>query len=94
MTAVAVVFVSLALLFILFKKLEDRIRHLIGWQKHSQDRLSSLEVKDYAQDYRLDNHRDHIQALSDDIGALSRDIGWDDDKLKTQVIKTDPDDNV
>lgn len=92
MTAVAVVFVSLALMFILLKSFECRIRRLIGREKHTQDRISSLEVKDYAQDYRLDNHRDHIQALRDDIGGLARDVGWDDDKLKTQVIKSDPDD--
>jgi len=90
MTAVAVVFVSLALLFILFKKLEDRIRKLVGWHSHAEDRISSLEVKDYAQDYRLDNHRNHINTLRNDIDTLGRDVGWDDDKLTT--IKPDPDD--
>ncbi len=93
MIVVAVVFVSLALMFILFKKLEDKIRSLIGWQRHSEKRIGGLEIKDYAQDLRLDSQQKRINHLRSEVDELGRDVGWTDDNRSTQVLKTPKDDD-
>jgi len=95
MIAVAIVFVCLALLFVVIKKLDDRSRGQVGWNKHADDRISSLEVKDYAQDIRLDNHQKSLKTLKDDVKDLGADVGWDDEMRKTQVLRdsTPPDDD-
>lgn len=94
MIFVAVTFVCLALLFLLFKTFEDRFRTMIKWQRHTHERLSGLEIKDYAQDLRLDAQQDHIKGqherinhLRSEVDELGRDVGWTDDNRGTQVLK-------
>jgi hypothetical protein len=77
----AIIVLSVLLVFVLiFKTLEDKIHWLGKRQRHSESRIGGLEVKDYAQDLRLDEQQKAIK-------ELSKDVGWEDDRRKTDVIK-------
>lgn len=95
MIVVAVILVTLAVCLALINKLKGSFGAMVKWLRHTEDRVSSLEVKDYAQDVRLDNHQKSLSKLKTDVKELGADVGWDDDLRKTQVIRdnTPPDDD-
>lgn len=82
--------VSVCILLIMsfFRHLEARVDKADVTQKHDSDRISSLEVKDYAQDARLDYHRKHLIQVKKDVKQLGKDVGWDDSGHSTQVMDT------
>lgn len=93
MIVVAVVLCCLGLFILLCKHLEDVVHRVVKWQRKSHERISTLEVNDFAQDARLDNQQKHIKRLREDVKEMGKDIGWTDDDRKTQVMKTkDPTD--
>jgi hypothetical protein len=96
MIVVAIIFATLALLFVVFGRLDKKFNRMIRREGHGDDRLSGLEIKDYSQDARLDNHQQHIKRLHSNVKELGADIGWDDSKRKTptmtQVVKKPPND--
>lgn len=86
MTFAAVVAACLGAFLILCWQLWGSIEKLIRHLRGHDTRISSLEVKDYAQDARLDEHRKHIIKTKRDIKELAKDLGWEDDRRATQVI--------
>jgi hypothetical protein len=80
-----IVLAVLGVFVIIFKLLEDKTERIIKRQRRSETRIEGLEVKDYAQDLRLDHQQRAIK-------ELGKDVGWDDDRRKTGVIKKDFDD--
>lgn len=80
-----IVLAVLSVFVIVFKLLEDKMVRLNKRQRHSETRIGGLEVKDYAQDLRLDHQQKAIK-------ELAKDVGWNDDKRKTEVMKKGPDD--
>lgn len=88
----ALIFVALAGLLILYKLLEGSVRRLLGWQKKAEERISSLEVDTFKQTARLDRHTSFMKRIRRDVNVLGHDVGWQDDLHKTQTIeKTPPD---
>lgn len=77
--------------FILFcRRLESRIADL---QDDLEGRVIGLEVKEYTQDERLDandktleSHAKFMVRTQRNVDELGRDVGWDDNKRKTQVM--------
>lgn len=65
---------------------EDMTRMFRSIRKH-HDRISKLEVNDYAKDARLDAHRKHLIKIKQDIRELGKDVGWDDSGRSTQVME-------
>jgi hypothetical protein len=93
MTFAIIVLGVLSVFVILFKALEDKLVRVSKRQRDSETRIGGLEVKDYAQDVRLDHQQQAIKRLNKEVGELGKDVGWDDDRRKTNVIKPeDPDD--
>jgi len=99
MTFAVIVLAVLSVFVILFRHLENKlgtfsqaVNSIRRWQGHTHDRISSLEVKDFNQDFRLDDQEKALEEVSKDLNELSKDIGWSDDRRKTDVIKK-PDDN-
>lgn len=88
MTFAAVVAACLGAFLILCWQLWGSIEKVINSLRRHDNRISSLEVKDYAQDARLDVHRKHIIQAKKDIKALGKDVGWDDSNRSTQVMET------
>lgn len=93
---------ALALLLILMRYLEHRVSRVAKKQQHQEERISGLEIKDYGQDFRMDAQDKKLEILDTrtvrtlrDVKELGRDIGWGDDKRKTDVLKkpTSPDDS-
>ena len=66
--------------------LENRVNKVDATQHHTHERISSLEVKDYNQDARLDAHRKALIHIKKDIRELGKDVGWDESRRQTQVI--------
>lgn len=77
--------------FILFcRRLESRIADL---QDDLEGRVIGLEVKEYKQDERLEGHDKTLEAHAKfmvrtqrNVDELGRDVGWDDNQRKTQVM--------
>lgn len=88
MIFLAVVFGCLAAFIFLCRWLANHVDGVAAKQVTHEDRISSLEVKDYAQDARLDMHRKHLIQAKKDIKALGKDLGWDDSNRATQVMET------
>ncbi len=91
----------LVLVLILYRLLEHRVSVLLRRSRYNDDRISSLEVKDYGQDNRMDGHDktldvhdDRFRRLHNEVKELGRDVGWDDDMRRTDIHKIDtpPDD--
>ena len=102
MTFAALILCGLVLVIILYRLLETRVNKLFRSLRHTDDRVSSLEIKDFGQDFRMDAHDKRLethdrrfQRLNVEVKELGRDIGWSDDQRKTDVIKpkTPPDDD-
>lgn len=88
---------GIVLLALLYRMLEQRVDAVIRWIRHTDDRVSSLEVKDYGQDFRmddhdkkLDTHDQRFQRVNVELKELGKDIGWSDNNRKTEVVKIDP----
>lgn len=64
----------------------DDMAKLIRVIRKQHDRISKLEVNDYAQDARLDAHRKHLIKIKHDVRELGKDVGWDDSGRSTQVM--------
>lgn len=64
----------------------DDVAKVIKWLRKHEERISTLEVKDYNQDARLDYHLKHLIKAKRDIKQLGKDVGWDDSKHGTQVM--------
>lgn len=84
----------ISLAFALARIVRAVVDKFVRWQRHQDDRLSSLEVKETVQDERLDQHdqRFHederaVRMLSKEVGELGKDVGWEDDQRKTEVLK-------
>lgn len=92
MTFAIIVLCVLSVFVILFKTLEDKLVRVSKRQRDSETRIGGLEVKDYAQDVRLDHQQRAIKKLNKAVDELGKDVGWDDDRRRTNVIKKDPDD--
>jgi len=88
MTFLLVVGGCLLAFMLLCWQLWDEISKVIKWLRNHHDRISSLEVKDYQQDARLDMHRKVLIQAKKDIKALGKDVGWDDNNRATQVMET------
>jgi hypothetical protein len=87
MTFAIIVLCVLSVFVIILKKLEDKTASLGKQQRDSESRIGGLEVKDYAQDLRLDAQQRAIKGIKGDVRELGKDIGWGDEKRRTQVIK-------
>lgn len=92
MTFALIVLSVLGVFVLILKKMEDRLVRLDKTQGNSDDRISGLEVKDYAQDLRLDTQQRIMKDILRNLDELGRDVGWSDDRRSTQVIKKYPDD--
>jgi methylphosphotriester-DNA--protein-cysteine methyltransferase len=92
MTFAIIVLCVLGVFVIIFRRIEDKLVQIDKSQWHSEDRISGLEVKDYAQDLRLDAQQLKIKDLNKHVDELGRDIGWSDDRRHTQVLKKHSDD--
>ena len=68
------------------RHLETRVNRVDTKQQKDEERISTLEVKDYNQDMRLDAHRKVLIQVKKDVRGLGRDIGWDDSNRATQVM--------
>lgn len=88
MIFIAVVLGCLGAFILLCRWLANYVDGVVTKQTHQEERISSLEVKDYAQDARLDAHRKAIIQAKKDIKALGKDVGWDDSNRATQVMDT------
>lgn len=94
MTFAVLVLCALVLVLILIRYLEHRVSRVAKRQQHAEERISGLEIKDYGQDFRMDEHNKKLEILDTrtvrtlrDVKELGRDIGWGDDKRETQVLK-------
>lgn len=87
----SLIFLTLAGLFLLFKKLEGKIRSVTGWQKHTEERISTLESNDFQREGQLSRHTTFIKKMRRDLNTLGRDVGWSDDLHKTQTLEKKPD---
>ncbi len=87
MTFAIIVLCVLGCFVIILRTLEGKVGSLSKRQRDSESRIGGLEVKDYAQDLRLDAQQRAIKGIKGDVRELGRDIGWGDEKRKTQVIK-------
>lgn len=90
-TAVAGLFLVLFILFC--RRLESRIEALKDDQEDVEGRVIGLEVKEYSQDERLEehdsvigNHARFMVHMRREVDELGRDVGWDDNKRRTQVM--------
>lgn len=92
MTFSIVVLLVLAVFVLILKTLEDKMARIGRRQRDSETRISGLEIKDFAQDLRLDDQQVHIKELKQDVSELGKDLGWVDDKRRTQVLKKNSDD--
>jgi hypothetical protein len=93
-TVAAVVLAALTLFVILCKHLEDLVNKVIVWLKKADERISTLEVHEDNQDARLDaqGHRldrqgDTLRSVKTELKEMGKDVGWNDDNRKTQVLK-------
>lgn len=84
----AIVLACLGAFILLCRWLANYVDRVAKKQGHHEERISSLEVKDYAQDARLDMHRKALIQAKKDIKALGKDVGWDDSNRSTQVMET------
>jgi hypothetical protein len=98
MIVVAVVLCCLALFILLCKSLEDTISRVIAWatawQRRTDERISTLEDHDYAQDARLDKQQDTLKSVKGELKEMGKDVGWSDDNRKTQVMKLEDRDSL
>lgn len=91
----SIIFLTLAVLFLLYKALEDRF---IAWQKNTDERISTVEGKttaledlDFKREAKHSRVVSFIKRLRRDVNAIGRDVGWKDDLHVTQVSeKKDP----
>lgn len=92
MTTAAIIAIGAAVCIILImlflRHLEGRVNKVDDTQHQAVERISSLEVKDYAQDARLDAHRKALIQVKKDVRELGKDVGWDDSGRSTQVMDT------
>lgn len=94
MTVSLLLLCGLILLAILYRLLERRLSSAIRWLRHTDTRVTGIEIKDYGQDARMDAHDQKLethdrrfQRMSVEVKELGRDIGWGDDRAKTDVMK-------
>lgn len=66
----------------------DEIERVVRWQRKQHDRISKLEVHEMTQDSKLDRQQAQLKMVKRDIEELGKDVGWDDNKTKTQSAKT------
>ncbi len=92
MTFAIIVLLVLTVFVLIFKALEDKMVKIGKRQRDSETRISGLEIKDFSQDVRLDAQQRHIIELKTDVNELGKDLGWVDDKRRTQVLKKNSDD--
>ncbi len=92
MTFSIIVLLVLAVFVLILKTLEDKMVKIGKRQRDSDTRISGLEIKDFGQDLRLDAQQRHIKELKQDVDELGKDLGWTDDKRRTQVLKQNSDD--
>lgn len=82
------------IIFVLFlRRLEERVEELRSAQDDVQGRVIGLEVKEFTQDDRLEEHDSTLKTHAKfmvktrrDVDELGHDIGWEDGKRKTQVM--------
>jgi hypothetical protein len=92
---ITAVVVCLLVVFLLFcAYLENRVDTVLGKQRDVNTRIVGLEVKDFSQDVRLDQHQLFIKHLRKDVHDLGSDVGWADDQSKTTVLPETPDDDT
>ncbi len=72
---------------------DERISKLEANEFEAEKRISTLEFQDYAAKARLDRQAVDIDLLKGEVKELGEDVGWEEDKRKTQVMKRgEPDD--
>lgn len=84
----AVVFTCLAAFLLLCWLMSDKIAQVVRWATKAHERISVLEDSDLAQNSRLDRQHAQIRMVKQDLRELGKDVGWGDDKTKTQLAKT------
>lgn len=85
------IFLTLAVLFILYKLLEDK-------QAKAEERISTIETRtvkledlDFKREAKHSRVVSFIKRLRRDVNVIGRDVGWKDDLHVTQVSeKKDP----
>lgn len=87
MIIVAIVCLFVALLFYLYQKQHDATRRLLHWQSKAEERISTIEVGNQNREVRHGRVVAFIKRLRRDVNAIGRDVGWEDNHHKTQVIK-------
>jgi hypothetical protein len=93
MIIIAVVVCLLGVFLLFCAYLEDRVDSVLGKQRDANTRIIGLEVKDFSQDVRLDQHQLFLKHLRKDVHDLGSDVGWADDLTKTQALPETPDDD-
>lgn len=90
----SIIFLTLAVLFVLFKVLEEKILSVIRWQKKAEERISTVESRMLkVEDLEFKHEAKHsrvvsfIKRLRRDVNAVLRDVGWSDDLHKTQTVE-------
>ena len=90
----AVVLTCLACFILLCWMMWDEISKVVRWQHKQHDRISKLEAHDGEQDKmlishdsRLDRQHSQLKMVKKDIRELGKDVGWGDEKARTQLLK-------
>lgn len=86
--SIAVVLTCLALFIFLCLYLTGYVDRVVRWQRNQHERISVLEQHEMSQDSRLDRQHAVLKMVKKDIRELGKDVGWADDRAKTQVNKT------
>ncbi len=82
----------LGIVLLFLRYLEGRVDRVSTQQQEVVERISTLEVNDYAQDARLDRQQHIVKRLTRNVQEIGEDVGWDggwgDDGRKTELSKT------
>ena len=78
--------ICILLVMLFVRHLETRVNAVDTKLHKDEERISTLEVKEYNQDMRLDAHRKVLIQVKKDVKGLGADIGWDDSNRATQVM--------
>lgn len=80
--------ICIILVMLFIRHLENRVNDVDSKVQKDEERISTLETRDYNQDARLDAHRKALIQVKKDVRGLGADIGWDDNNRTTQVMDT------
>lgn len=83
------VLLLLVLGFLLIRHSEKRVDWVLRFQRKNHERISALEVGEVTQDIRIHDQGKAIEEQAKLIKDLGKDVGWEDDKRETEVIKVD-----